>query len=70
MGAWSFLRYKDNDQVVCHTFLCKPLSEEVTLTSTADEIIQEFRWLTKEEFMQEEFLLSDESLRELLNQSL
>ena len=52
VGIWWFFRLKDNDQVVCNTFLCKPKHLDVGINSNpADENIKEFRWLTKEEIL-------------------
>ncbi|MBI4895707.1 MAG: NUDIX hydrolase [Candidatus Aenigmarchaeota archaeon] len=52
LGAWHYLRLLENDQVVCHTFLCKG-SGKVDITNNEDEgfPIKEYKWVTKEEFL-------------------
>ncbi|MBI5390573.1 NUDIX hydrolase, partial [Candidatus Woesearchaeota archaeon] len=52
LGLWWFIRAKDGDQVICHTFLCKPQHLRVDLSKNdSSEHIGEFRWVTKEEFL-------------------
>lgn len=54
LGLWWFFRYlKDNDQVICYTFICLAENEEsvdLTRNDQQDEEIADFKWVTKEEF--------------------
>lgn len=69
LGVWWFFRKNDGDQVVCTTFVCTTKQESIDLTKNpTDENIQEFRWVTKEEFLGEEYTASDKSLKQLISQ--
>ena len=52
VGVWYFFRAKDNDQVVCITYLCTPLKKEIDLGKNPDdeEYITEYLWVKPEEF--------------------
>lgn len=71
VGMWWFFRLTDKVQVVCSTFLCIPMSLAVTIkkNKTSDSI-EEFRWVTKEEFLSSKFKVSHESLKHLINKAL
>jgi ADP-ribose pyrophosphatase YjhB (NUDIX family) len=66
LGVWWFIRKSDQLQIVCTTFVCKPKNTEVDLTKNpGQENIQEYKWVTKEEFLTDAYP-STESLKELL----
>lgn len=65
-GCFWFFR-DDGDQVVCTTFICKPMHTDVDLTKNiANEHIHEFRWVTKEEFLSGDYPVAHESLKQML----
>jgi len=65
VGLFWFFRH-DGDQVVCTTFLCKAEDNEIDLTKNpADENITEYRWVTKDEFLNEEYNVGHESMKQL-----
>ncbi len=70
LGLWWFFRFlKENDQVICFTFLCqmkdkKPV--DLSKNSQQDEIIAEFKWVTKDEFLAGDYPVSHQSLKELI----
>lgn len=67
VGIWWFFRIDNNDQVVCTTFVCKPKTNDIDLTKNpAQENINEFKWVTKDEFLREEYKTSHESLKKLI----
>ena len=69
LGLWWFFNKKDEDQIVCTTFVCTPISEDIDLTQNpTDENILEFRWVTKEEFLTENLAGSNESLHRLIEE--
>lgn len=71
IGIFWFFRIIDQDQVVCSTFLCKPNHTRVDLSKNpADETIAEFQWVTPDEFLHPRFVVSHESLKELVRASL
>ncbi|MBI5390389.1 hypothetical protein HZB02_02790, partial [Candidatus Woesearchaeota archaeon] len=66
-----FIRAKDGDQVICHTFLCKPQHLRVDLSKNdSSEHIGEFRWVTKEEFLSSAYAVSHHSLKQLITNQL
>jgi 8-oxo-dGTP pyrophosphatase MutT (NUDIX family) len=65
VGEWWFMRIKDGDKVMCHTFTCKT---EDTLVNTQKNTSfaekdenKEFLWLTLEEFGQDKYHLNREN---------
>ncbi len=67
LGMWWFFR-NDEKQVICTTFLCKPKHNNIDITKNPmdDETIEEFKWVTKEEFLNGSYNVSHESFRELV----
>jgi len=63
---WFFIQ--DNIQVICTTFLCTLTDDsKIDITKNpADENISEFRWVTKEEFLTDEYPVGDNSLKDLV----
>jgi len=67
LGVFWFFR-ADNDQVVCSTFLCKPTDTTIDIDSNpAAENITEYRWVTKDEFLNDEYEVSHCSLQDLIS---
>ena len=53
--------------MVCATFLCEVVGYEVSLSGNPSaEGIAEFCWVTKEEFLGDEYPVSHPSLKELV----
>lgn len=70
LGTWYFFRSSDNSQVICFTFLCRPVSERIELDKNPDEEeeIVSCRWVTPEEFLNNsEALMPHESLKKIIN---
>lgn len=72
VGFWWFFRKIDENQVVCTTFICKPRHDKVDITKNPipEENITEFRWVTKEEFLSDQYKVSHESLKKLISEKL
>jgi len=65
VGLWWFFLRKEEGQVVCMTYLCKPKSLEIDIDKNpADEDITGFGWLAKEDILKLDNF-PDESLRDL-----
>jgi 8-oxo-dGTP diphosphatase len=65
-GCFWFFR-DDGDQVVCFAFHCEPTHREIDITQNiADEDIQEFRWVSKEEFLSGGYPVAHESVRQMM----
>lgn len=72
LGMWWFFRMNDNGQIICNTFLCKPKHQNINTSQNPDELenITEFKWVTKEEFLNGDYPVSHESLKELVRKHL
>lgn len=68
VGVWWFFPQNSKHQVICHTFLCKPIGEvNIDLTKNpADEHFSEYRWLSIKEVLRDSSIELTESLRKLL----
>lgn len=68
VGVWFFYSQNSKHQVICHTFLCKPIGNFTINTSKnpADEHFTELRWLTAQEIIDSKDVTLGESFRELL----
>lgn len=65
LGLFWFFRY-DGDQVVCFTFLCATKNFEIDLTKNpANENVIKYKWVTKEEFLSDEYVVLHDSLKKL-----
>ncbi|MCK4744468.1 NUDIX hydrolase [Candidatus Parcubacteria bacterium] len=65
LGLFWFFRC-DDDQVVCMTFLCTANNYDIDLTKNpADENIVEYRWVTKNEFLSDEYKVAHNSIKKL-----
>lgn len=68
IGIYWFFRKIDGNQVNCTTFLCKPLNTEIDLTQNpCAENIKEYKWITKEEFLNGDYPVPDKSLKDMIN---
>ncbi len=64
--CWFFRQ--DKDQVVCTTFLCTTNNYDVDLSKNpADENITEYRWVTKDEFLSDEYEVGHDSIKKLFD---
>lgn len=68
VGVWFFYSQNSKHQVICHTFLCKPLGNFTIDTSKnpADEHFTELKWLTAQEIIDSKDVTLGESFKELL----
>lgn len=68
VGLMWFFRH-DGGQVVCTTFLCEAEDYEIDTSKNPakDENIVEYRWVTKEEFLKDEYIVSHESMKKIFN---
>ncbi len=65
LGFFWFFK-NDGDQVVCTTFLCTANDYEIDITKNpADENITEFKWVTKNEFLSDEYKVGHDSMKKL-----
>lgn len=70
IGTWHFFIPKENPiQVVCITYLCKPLGNKIDLTKNPDktENIFEYSWITPGEFLKLEEPHNAEDFERLKN---
>jgi 8-oxo-dGTP diphosphatase len=67
IGLFWFFRKKDKDQVVCITFLCKLENNKILINKNPDdtEKIIDYKWLSKDEFLSDKYVVSHISLKEL-----
>lgn len=68
VGVWFFFTQESSDQIICHTYLCKPVGKVRIDTSKnpADEIFTELRWLTIDEILSDPEIVLAESLKRLM----
>ena len=67
VGMWWFIRKKDKAQIVCTTFLCTAKNRKIKIRNMiSGENIEEFKWLTKEEFLSESYTVGDSSLKKMI----
>lgn len=68
LGMWWFFRLTDKVQVVCTTFICRPNGFEVVIPKNKEsDSIEEFRWVTKLEFLSDKYNVSHPSLKDMIN---
>ncbi|MFH1560977.1 MAG: NUDIX hydrolase [Patescibacteria group bacterium] len=71
LGMWWFFRTVDGNQVVCTTFLCSPKTDNVDISKNpTSEGIEEFKWVTKDEFLGDGYTPVHQSLKDLVSKSL
>jgi 8-oxo-dGTP diphosphatase len=69
VGVYWFVTENHQRQVICHTFLCTPPQEfkiDFSQNPAVNEEIIDYKWVTKEEFLGQEFDHLNDSLRELV----
>lgn len=69
LGVWHYLRLNENDQVVCHMFLCTTKSNNVDISKNKEEgfPVLEYKWVTKEEFLD---MPANERLKKFISEKL
>jgi 8-oxo-dGTP pyrophosphatase MutT (NUDIX family) len=64
-GIYYFFRKTDGHQVVCTVYRCSvPGKLQVILPHASNENIQQYKWVTKDEFQAKEYKVSHESIKE------
>ena len=69
VGVWYFFSQTNKHQVICHTFLCEHVGDELKIDiskNPADEVFTELRWLRIDEILESREITITESLRDLL----
>jgi len=68
LGLYWFFKIADKKQAVCSTFICQAKNIEVDLSKNPakDEKIIDYRWVTKEEFLNGRYPTGHKSLKELI----
>lgn len=64
IGTWQFKT--DFGQVLCITYICNILSGTVNLLHNPGDHIEQFKWIEKEDFLQNKYLVIDKSLKDLI----
>ena len=60
---------KNQNQVICHTYLCETDTDEIDLThNPANEPISASKWFTLKEILSDKKIILAPSLRKLLGQ--
>jgi len=66
LGMFWFFR-QDKAQVICNTFLCSIQNTNVDLSqNSTNEKISEYQWVTIKEFLTEKYVVSHQSLKNLI----
>lgn len=69
IGVWWFKMQKNQNQVICHTYLCKTDIDKIDLThNPANEPISAFKWFPLKEILSDKKIILAPSLRKLLEQ--
>ncbi len=67
LGVFWYYRIENKDQVICNTFLCKIKDNNFIIkNSGVGDKIDEFKWVTKKEFLSGVYNESPESLKRLI----
>jgi 8-oxo-dGTP diphosphatase len=69
VGVWWFYSQNSKHQVICSTFLCEPVDENITIDfskNPADEHFTEYRWLSASEALNSPDITLTASLKKLL----
>ena len=69
IGIYWFLKILDKKQAVCTTFLCRPkisTNVDITKNPAKEEMISEYKWVTKNEFLKNCTKNIDKSLINLI----
>ncbi|MAF36058.1 hypothetical protein CL622_02985 [archaeon] len=71
LGSWWFFRLDNRDQMTCATYVCIPSHTNVDLNNNPhDENIVDFKWLSKDEFLSDQYTADHESLKQLIKERL
>lgn len=66
LGVWWFFNPAREKQVICNTYICSLKNSAIDITQNpADENILEYRWVTKEEFLDDNYQ-AESSLKDLI----
>lgn len=66
IGMFWFFR-QDGDQVVCTAFLCTANGEIDLTKNPSTEKITEFKWVTKAEFLSDEYPVGHNSIKQVIS---
>lgn len=66
IGFFWFFR-EDKNQVICTTFLCSADGEIDLTKNPTNENIIEYKWVRKDEFLSDEYVVSHNSIKKLLD---
>lgn len=67
LGTWWFISPVNKYQVVCITYLCSANTFAIDLTQNpAQEDIQEYKWVTKEELLSGSYPFLHESIKDVV----
>lgn len=67
LGVWWFISPTSKTHIVCITYLCTAKDFNVDITKNPEnDPINEFMWVTKEEFLNGDYTIQNDSLRELI----
>ncbi|MCX6761250.1 MAG: NUDIX hydrolase [Candidatus Moranbacteria bacterium] len=70
-GLWWFFHKINGNQIICMTFICKSQRKSIDLNySPIGDNIIEFKWVTKDEFLGENYPVGDNSLKDLISEVL
>ncbi|MFZ5376928.1 MAG: NUDIX domain-containing protein [Patescibacteria group bacterium] len=70
VGVWYFFSQANKHQVICHTFLCETVDDEIKIDTSknpADENFTELKWMTVSEILNNSEIVLTDSLRKLLS---
>jgi len=69
IGDWFFIRQSNRVKTICKTFVCKPISGKLNSSDAEEyEDINDFIWVTKEEFLNGNYT-NNKSLLNLLKKA-
>jgi len=70
LGLWWFYRIRDKGQVICNTFLCKPITKEINTERNPSQLekVATYIWITKEDFLKGDYTVSDPSFIEVIKE--
>ncbi len=68
LGTWYFFRQGDRNQVVATLFDCGVACRNLVVRQThhGSETFSQFKWVTKDEFLSDDFVVSHPSLKQLI----
>lgn len=67
IGTWRFFGKKVDDfQIECITYLCTVKSYEVNIHNNPGDHIEAFKWVSKKEFLENDYEVPNQSLKELI----